>query len=274
MIHKDYPEVTFLNIDDVDKFLKEKPVLYKYLPLENALRNLKNKGIWLSKPKEWGDPFEYRFLDAKYVDAKGNERDFPYKEKIFATCLTREPSSEAQWNAYSKDSLAIRFVLDTKILLEQLSIFAKKNSFKVYLGNVEYHNREEIAVNNLNKLTFEEETNGTKICKNINDSVFGARLLLLKRKDFSYEKEVRLIIIKDNSIKADGIYFNYECDNNALIKNLLVSPKVKDSTFEMLKNYIEKEFDLPPKIDSTGRKQPLIRRSHLYDKEKNVIIST
>lgn len=271
--HKDYPGITFLNIDDVDKFINDKSVLYKYLPLENALRNLESRGIWLSNPTKWEDPFEYRFLNAKYFDKSGIESEFPYREKIFATCLTRDPYSEAQWNAYSKDSLAIRFMLDTKNLLEQLSKYAVKNSLSIFFGNVEYRKREDIEVGCLLDLKFDVEAKGTIINKSIDDIDFCAHLLLLKRQDFSYEKEIRIIAIKKRPIKADGINCTYECDNKTLIKNLVVSPKVKDSTFEMLKKYIAEKYDMPPKTDKKGRKQPLIQRSHLYDEDKNVKIS-
>jgi len=268
-----YPGIKFINIKDEDNFIKEKPVLYKYLPLENALRNLKSKSIWLANPKKWEDPFEYRFLNAEYTDKKGLKSYFPYKERTFATCLTREPSSEAQWNAYSKDSLAIRFSIDTKILLEQLSNYAINNKLHVVLGNVEYHKRKDITVDSLERLMFNEEKDGTKINKNLKDIDFCARLVLLKRRDFSYEKEVRIIVFKDKSIKADGILFNYECDNKTLIKQLMISPKVNDSTFDMLKKYLADEFDMPPIIYKSGKKQSRIIRSRLYDKEDNVKIS-
>lgn len=273
MISK-YPGIKFLNIKDEDKFIKDKPVLYKYLPLENALRNLKSKSIWLANPRKWEDPFEYRFINAEYTDKKGTKSYFPYKERTFATCLTREPSSEAQWNAYSKDSLAIRFSIDTKILLEQLSNYAIKNHLHVVLGNVEYHKRKDIEVDSLEKLMFDVEKDGTKINKNLKDIDFCARLFLLKRHDFSYEKEVRIIVFKDKGIKADGILFNYECDNKTLIKKLMISPKVNDSTFEMLNKYLADEFDMPPITYKSGKKQPRILRSRLYDNEVNVKIST
>lgn len=272
--HISYPGVEFLNIDDVDKFIDDTPVLYKYLPLENALRNLKNKAIWLSKPRNWDDPFEYRFLDAKYTDNKGVESVFPFKERVFATCLTREPYSEAQWNAYSKESLAIRFVFDTKTLLQQLSNYAANNSFHIFLGKVEYHKRNEIEVDSLDNLKFDEEKKGKVINKSLKDFDFCARLLLLKRQDFTYENEIRLIVIKKKDAKTEGFNFNYKCDNKTLIKNLMISPRVKDSTFHFLKKYLAIEFDMPPKIDKKGIEKPRILRSRLYNKEENVKIST
>ena len=274
----DYPRISFINIDDVNQFIEEKPILYKYMPLEHALTTLKKKEFWLSNPSCWPDPFENRFLNAQYVDKNGKELDFPFLNRTFATCLTREPSSEAQWNAYSKDSIAIQFFIDTKQLLKQLSNYANKNSFHVYFGKVEHHKRNEIKVNNINQLLFEaEKNNGEKIKKDIKTFDFCARLFLLKRRDFKYEDEVRIIVFKNdkpkNNTTPTGTQFNYTCDNKELIRKIRISPKAKAPIVEMLKEYISEKYDMHPQKDKSGRKQPLVLQSHLYDEETAVKIS-
>ena len=55
----------FVNITEAD-FLSSK-LLYKHMPLENVLRTLKNKTLWFANPATWTDPFEKRFLEAKYT---------------------------------------------------------------------------------------------------------------------------------------------------------------------------------------------------------------
>lgn len=55
--------IRFVNITE-EEFLDSK-LLYKHMPLENALRTLKNKRLWFANPATWVDPFEKRFLEAK-----------------------------------------------------------------------------------------------------------------------------------------------------------------------------------------------------------------
>ena len=258
-----FPGITFLNIKNLDSFLNEKPVLYKYMPLEHALSTLENKSFWLSDPCEWIDPFEKFFLKAKYLTPGGDSIDFPFLGRAFATCITHERHSEAQWIAYSNDSIAIRFDIDTKELLNQLSKYATSNSNKVYFGQVEYHKRDEIMNNDLNKIVFNE--NNDTINRNIKDFEFCARLLLLKRQDFSYEKEVRIITCKKDKVKSPGISFGYECENNELFRSLTISPKAKKYTTEMLREYLSKSFDMLPKVDILGRPQHRVLHSRLYD---------
>ena len=271
MTPTDFPGITFLNIKNLDTFLEEKPVLYKYMPLEHALSTLENKSFWLSDPCEWIDPFEKFFLKAKYLTPGGDSIDFPFLGRTFATCITHERHSEAQWITYSENSIAIRFDIDTFKFLEQLSKYAIKNSNKVYFGQVEYHKRDEIMKHDLNEIIFKEE-NGT-LNRNIKDFGFCARLLLLKRIDFSYENEFRIIVCKKNKVKSKGINFEYNCENKELIRSLTVTPKIKDHTMEMLRNYLSNTFDMQPKSDKLGRLQPRVLRSRLYDEVNNTEIS-
>lgn len=263
MTPTDFPGITFLNIKNLDTFLEEKPVLYKYMPLEHALSTLKNKKFWLSDPREWIDPFEKYFLKATYLTPTGKYIDFPFLGRTFATCITHERYSEAQWITYSENSIAIRFDIDTKLFLEQLSNYATNNSSKVYFGQVEYHKRDDIMKNDLNEIMFEEEDGTLK--RNIKDFEFCARLLLLKRQDFSYEKEFRVIVCKKDKVKSKGINFDYNCENKELFRSITVSPKVKDYTMEMLRDYLSNSFDMHSKLDVLGRPQHRVLHSRLYD---------
>lgn len=238
-----YKNIEFLNIEDPGIFLNSTPVLFKYMPLENAISTLEKHTIWLANPGTWKDPFEKRFLFANYSKTSGKVNSFPYFERTFAACLTCNSSSEAQWNAYSENEIAIRFKINTKVLLEQLDEFALNHpKYKVFFGKVEYHKREEIKTE-LSKLSFEEEARGKTIKKSLHSIPFCARLLLLKRKDFEYEDEYRIIVFKDVKSKADGIGFKYSCDNNVIFPLLTISPSVKHNVEKMLKEYL-KQYDM------------------------------
>jgi len=75
--------ITFVNITE-DEFLENK-LLYKHMPLENALRSLNEKYLWFANPFTWKDPFEKRFLEAKYIK-KGKEVGFIQTLTILERC--------------------------------------------------------------------------------------------------------------------------------------------------------------------------------------------
>ena len=109
--------VTFLNITK-DEFLKKKN-LYKYMPLENSLASLEDKYIWFANPTTWNDPFEKRFIEAKYIVGT-DEIDYPLKDQIYCTYLTEKSTSEAHWNIYSRSEIGISFTFLRDELLTQL----------------------------------------------------------------------------------------------------------------------------------------------------------
>ena len=121
--------IHFVNITE-EEFLKTK-ILYKHLPLENALRTLKDKSLWFANPSTWKDPFEKRFLEAKYIK-NGKEVNFNWKGRLFCTCMTQTVSSEAFWNTYSRGNIGIELRIYKKKLLEELSRYDSK--YKITLG--------------------------------------------------------------------------------------------------------------------------------------------
>ena len=123
----------FVNITEAE-FLSSK-LLYKHMPLENALRTLNNKALWFANPATWPDPFERRFLEATYVKG-GKETTFNWIERVFCTCMTQTSSSEAFWNAYSKGEIVIEFRIIREKLLEDLKRNATK--YDIFIGKAGY----------------------------------------------------------------------------------------------------------------------------------------
>lgn len=103
--------VKFINITESD-FLSKK-VLYKYMPLESALATIKEKYMWFANPVVWKDPFEKRFIEAKYKVGAA-EKDFPLNGRVFCSCLTQTQTSEAHWNTYLSGHTGIRLTYGGK----------------------------------------------------------------------------------------------------------------------------------------------------------------
>lgn len=249
--------INFVNITE-EEFLKSK-LLYKHMPLENALQSLNEKYLWFANPSEWKDPFEKRFLEARYIK-KGKEVNFNWKGKVFCTCLTQTQTSEAYWNIYKQDKIGIEFRIYREKLLEELSKYDK--TYKIFVGRAEYLKTSDIK-KDLHDIPFEPAiTPDVKL----NSDAFASRLFLLKRIAFKYEDEIRIIIVKNNPTKEKGIKFQYNCENTDLIHQIVLDPNLGDSTSAMLKKVFAEEYGFTPFVGKTHDISRVLQSS-LYVKQ-------
>lgn len=235
-----------------DEFLSKGKFINKFLPLERALSLLETKTIWFANPETWPDPYEKYFLTAKC-----GSKDFPWRGRIYCSCFTNNASSEASWNAYSKNEICVRLTFDSKRLLSLLDNYQETNpKYYVCFDTVQYMRTNSI-VRNLDKIPFEPPIIGGF---SIQKDESKARLMLLKRKAFSYEDEYRAIIVRPYRSPVLGIKVKI-LDINTLISGVAIDPRVGDYTFNMLKNYITDKYQLSK-----------VQQSLLYKTIKNIAI--
>ncbi len=113
-------------------------------------------------------------------------------------------------------------------------------------------------VKNLDKIPFEPSIIGGF---SIQKDESKARLMLLKRKAFSYEDEYRAIIVRSFKSRVSGIKVEIP-DINTLISEIAIDPKVGDYTFKMLKKYIVDRYQVSK-----------VRQSWLYKSVKRKTIT-
>ena len=236
------------------------------MPLEYALGSLKNKYLWLANPTQWEDPFEKRFVTAKYIDDAGKEKNFSWLGRVFCICFTQTPRSEAYWSVYSRKEIGIQLRINREELLKELDEFSKDNeNFKVYIGKVEYMKAIDIK-KPLSQIPMVDKP------ININRSDFKARLLLLKRKDFEYENEIRVIVVKQKATLEEGIKLPIK-ELTQLVNQITIDPSVAKYTTEALKFYLTEKMGFTP-LERTAGKFNRVVKSNLYiDNQTNVKIT-
>lgn len=255
--------VKFVNITE-EEFLSSK-LLYKHLSLENALRTLEDKSFWFASPSTWKDPFEKRFLEARYVKDNGKkEAKFRWKKKVFCTCLTQTITSEAYWNNYSKGDIGIELRISREQLLRELEKY--DGIYKIFIGKVEYKKTSDIK-KDLSKIPFNPPEEAA-----INSDQFAARLFLLKRVAYAYEDEVRIIVVKKDATNEKGISIHYDCENTNIIRQIVLDPSIGDYTCKMLRKLFEDGYGFKPYINKGGREQRRVLRSQLYAQQKLAVL--
>jgi hypothetical protein len=225
--------VKFVNMTE-DEFLSKK-ILYKYMPLEFALGMIKDKYLWLCNPTIWKDPFEKRFIDAKYLKGS-SEKTYPIKGQLFCMCMTQTTTSEAHWNIYSNGQIGISFKIRRKQLLNVLSNHI--DDYDIYIGKVNYLRSQDIK-----KSLSEIETIKDIKPFNINNRKLQIQLLLLKRIAFKYEDEIRILAVKKYKTKENGIKLSYSIEPNKLIDTITIDPNVGLNTEHTLKKLFTHEYN-------------------------------
>lgn len=232
--------------------------LSKFMPIERALELLDTGKLWFANPECWNDPFESRFLTAKYT-AKNSlntkAKRFPWKDKLFCCCFTENSTSEASWKAYGKDDMVVNLTFKRAEFIDVLC----KSGYKVFFDKVEYK-----RTNDLRKRVTQIPFDPPLKDSNFGSDEMNARLMLLKRVSFEYEKEFRAMIVKPRAAKGEGIYLDLPTPLPSLIKDITFGPLVGDRIFSLLKDTL---------ISKYGFNSSQIHQSELY-KEGNSKVLT
>lgn len=244
-------EIQYINIDE-GEFISKK-MIYKYMPLDYAIETIKNRYLWFSNPEKWKDPFEKRFINAKYLVNK-NLYDFPLKGKVFSTCLTQTTSCEAHWSNYANGQIGISLKIKRQQLLEILK--CNTDDYDIYIGKVNYLRTDEIR-----KRLSEIEQIKDFSPLNLNNREMLIRLLLLKRVAFRYEDEIRIFAIKKNKTREHGVKISYSIMPNELIDTITIDPNVRSNTEDLLKNFFKQVYDFSK-----------VYKSQLYSMSNNIEI--
>lgn len=224
--------IQYINITE-SEFLSKK-LLFKYMPLEFALGTIKDKYLWLCNPVIWKDPFEKRFIEAKY-QINGKEVDFPLKGQLFCSCMTQTPTSEAHWNNYSSGQIGISLKLKRRQLLQILN--ENISDFDIYIGKVDY-----IKTSELKKKISEIENIKTIHPLKLGNRFLQIKLLLLKRIAFQYEDEIRVLAVKKHKTKENGLKMPYTMQPSDLIDTITIDPNIGRNVEDVLKSLFKKEY--------------------------------
>jgi len=157
------------------------------------------------------------------------------------------------WRIYSQNKNGIRIRTTVEKLLESLSIANVSTPMvESGIGKVTYKTDKKIVA--AVKGTFREDGRMT----------FGGlfRSLLIKRKAFEHEKEIRLIHLDWGHELPDSNLFKYEIDPHDLISQVMIDPRISYDEFKNIQKKIE---------NKTGYKGD-IKRSLLYKLPEPVVI--
>ena len=245
------PDSPHCNIDYVSR----------YMALENALLSLpKEKHIrrttyplfqWFSNPETWDDPFEKFFLNNSFKD-----NDCPLKDHVAIACYTTKTASEAQWTVYSKKEIAVQMRINWAGLIEGLEAYDNKD-YRVYIGKVHYQDTCVIKKPKLSSVL--EMADGEIQKMEAKDEYeLPARLMTIKRSAYSYEEEIRIMIVSTKNEVSRGL--NIGPFKKDIIDRVTISTHAGKETTNVLKQVFHQR----------GIKR--VYHSTLYDPVVNIVL--
>lgn len=198
---------------------KDKSTVFKYMPLDRFVKSVDKKELVFVSPETWYDPFEQLYYG---IDC--SSRGYA-TEDIVCMCVSEKSTTneDACWRVYAGENRkSVRISIEQEVLLHLLDDYAGTNGFEVYIGKVDYSfNRKDIKGLHNSKAAGYDEYFPDAMSREHYLS-----LMLLKRKAFKYENEVRIFLVKDKiDFKGDKL-LRIPCDynGNCIISNVMLSP--------------------------------------------------
>ncbi|MBU8729150.1 DUF2971 domain-containing protein [Cytobacillus oceanisediminis] len=242
--------------------VKGNPTVWKYMNIDKFNSLLKDKALFFAKPSAFIDPLEgsYSNWDIEQLDDYFEKPFLPSREEMrkiqdFAAISCwhiNDYESAGMWDLYlgGKDGVSIK--TDYSSLVNSITDIR----YRVFTGKLQY-------------IDFRKEMTS----KNIYDTLF------YKRKSFTHENELRLMIIasrydeyylirkfererlpyyewdkKMEEIEEQSYEFSHEkgnlvsCDLNKLIQGIYVSPRSSSEVVKQVKEMVSKYKLSPEKV--------------------------
>ena len=233
--------MNFLNLEEADLDRH----IYRIMPQAYVFALFRDKENVLSQVGNWKDKFENFQLNLGGI-LNGQRFGYGFRDDFVGQCWTRHSLSEAMWGIYANDAskryLRIRST-PRKLLAPLVAAHPLMPQDTCFVGRVEYKGENDLEAYVRNNGRLEVSAMGF------------ARSLLLKRRAFKHEDEVRLLYFGDaGAYDAKGLY-RYRVDPHEMITQIMADPSRDRRTWNADKAAIAKATGF------TGE----IKRSKIYD---------
>ena len=216
----------FINIDAAGLSKK----IYRIMTVERLLEMFETNQNVLVHPSLWDDPFENFLFNTPILQKNGEEYLSILRDRAYGQCWSLNIESDAMWRIYSPGKNGVKIQMTIRDLFNSLHRSAGEYSnISCFVGKVDYHSK-----SRLTHLAKEVRDNGG----HMGGSYHQAKSLLMKRKAFKHEEEVRLIYL-DPKNRAEKKIYSYQFDPLRNVKSMTFDPRMNESLYRVYKAHIE-----------------------------------
>ena len=226
--------------------------IYRILKRERFFELFEEKKNALVLPKKWQDPFENVILNAEVRTASGETGNFSFHEDVYGQCWTLETASDAMWQIYSEKKNAVRVRTTVGKLIDSLcAVHGRWAGATCFIGKVDYLS--EAKLKKFARTIFDDGITPESI----------AHSLLVKRKAYKHENEVRLIYIERESTRHPDGVCKYAIDPRALFDQAMIDGRTTYEQYQPFKEEVMRRTCLSEKQ---------VKRSLLYRQPEGFVV--
>ena len=228
-----------LNDDELDQHI------YRIMPEKYVIDIFSQQTNVLSQVHNWKDKFENFQLKLGGI-LNGEPFEYAFRDDFVGQCWTREYLSEAMWGIYAnKPDLRFLRVRSTprKLLAALIEAHSEMPQDTCFIGKVLYKRENDLEAYARNGGV--SKVNARRL----------AESLLLKRRSFRHESEVRLIYFGDAKGYTEKGLYRYAVNPHEMITQIMADPNRDRTTWRADRERLRKNTGY------TGE----IKRSKIYD---------
>lgn len=231
-----------LSEDELDQHI------YRIMPQNYVIALFTERKNVLSQVHNWKDKFEnFQLKLGGFLN--GVPFDYGFRHDFVGQCWTRDCLSEAMWGIYASDPtvqyLRIRST-PRKLLTALAASHPQMSQETCFIGAVEYKSTAQLKAYAQRGGQLNLEVKGF------------AESLLLKRRAFVHESEVRLLYFGNAKEYDNNGLYRYPVDPHAMITQIMADP-IRNRA-----NWLKEKATLEQTTGFTGE----IKRSKIYDPPK------
>jgi len=205
-----------------------KPI-YRIISFDRLVRMFQTNKMTFVKPEKWDDPFE-NFIAKTKIYMESSFLDVGIRKNPHGTCWTRKSVSDAIWRIYSHDKKAVRIKSTPEIICRNIAKGLQDYpKSKLFIGKVEYLTTNQIK---------EKAKIFTKGVISGDSGKVVAESLLFKRKSFSHEEEVRVLVIDQDDIGTDGVV-SINVNPHEIIQSVLIDSRAPSELVDVYTDYLK-----------------------------------
>lgn len=250
-IKKEFIEHNTLNFQNGYEVIDYNTPIYRIFPLNRLLEALENKEFCLVRPEKWADPYENFVLNSRGISNNGKTLTLEsIKKKYYGQCWSLKEECDGLWRNYTSNSCVtcnskafknrhgkhpISGKVKTTVGKLMNAFYNENNQFHsicYFIGKVKYVGDDDIK---------ELVNKALRIVTN-QFNYMQMMTLLIKRKPFEYENEVRLLYCKTDQDNL-GDLFKFRIDPDELIDEITLDPWVESEKSGSIIKQIKKYYN-------------------------------
>lgn len=207
--------------------------IYRFTTFERILQLFEQCTNTIVSPGKWDDPFENLLSRLEIHQKDGEIIKNIDRSLLFGQCWTSTEETDATWRIYIPNGGGVRIKSTVHKLHSSLwNIMGARANQSCYIGKVSYKPESEILAMFSDPKWVLHNLLSSGPMGMINS-------MLIKRKEFEHEQEIRLIFI-DYLKQAHNGFFEYKVDPSDLILEIAFDPRIERSIYETYSSVLRK----------------------------------